>query len=74
MNNFNTRIITLKKDIINIIGKAELPVGVVYYILKDLFNEITNTYNESLVLEQQMMEVLKEQPQSNSNEEENTKN
>ena len=40
MENFNLKIINLKQNIVNIIGDSELPVGVVYYILKDLFVQI----------------------------------
>ena len=55
-DNFNTKIINLKQNIIKTIGEAELPVGVVYYILKDLFEEITNVYNQSIALEQSLSE------------------
>jgi hypothetical protein len=56
MDNFNTKIITLKQNIVNLIGGSELPVGVVYYILKDLYDDITNAYNQSLALEQSLLE------------------
>ena len=62
--NFNMRMINLKNDIIKLIGESQLPVGVVYYILKDLFDDITNAYNQSLALEQSLLE-------SNNNSNEN---
>ena len=55
-DNFNAKIINLKQNIIKVIGDAEMPVGVVYYILKDLFEEITNVYNQSIALEQTLSE------------------
>lgn len=61
--NFNMRMINLKNDIIKLIGETQLPVGVVYYILKDLFDDITNAYNQSLALEQSLLES-----KNNSNE------
>ena len=48
---FNTRLNNLKSDIINIVNKSGLPVGIVYYIVKDAFNDITNAYKEALVSE-----------------------
>lgn len=56
MENFNLKIINLKKNIVNLISEAELPAGVIYYILKDLFDDITNVYQQSIVLEQTLLE------------------
>lgn len=63
MENFNLKIINLKKNIANLISEAELPAGVIYYILKDLFDDITNVYQQTLILEQTLLES-----KNNSNE------
>lgn len=69
MENFNLKIINLKQNIVNIIGDSELPVGVVYYILKDLFDDITNAYQQSLIIEQGLSETNSE---NNDNSEKDT--
>lgn len=68
--NFNTRMELLKQNIVQLIGESELPVGVIYYILKDLFEDITNAYNQSLVLEKSLSEEKENNP-SNEQEQEN---
>ena len=68
--NFNIRIINLKNDIMQLVQKSELPAGVVYYILKDLYNEISDVYNQSIALEQSLSE-LEDDNNDNDKEEEN---
>lgn len=53
----NTNINIFKDNLVNLIGNSNLPIGVTYYILKDIFLEIQNIYNETLNKEQQ--EILK---------------
>ena len=54
--NFNIKMLSLKQNIVKLVGESELPVGVVYYILKDLFEDITNAYNQSIALEKTILE------------------
>ena len=54
--NFNIKMLSLKQNIVKLVGESELPVGVVYYILKDLFEDITNVYNQSIALEKTILE------------------
>ena len=56
---FNTRLNNLKSDIINIVNKSGLPVGIVYYIVKDALNDITNAYKEALVSEKNIIKESK---------------
>lgn len=51
---FNTQLYNLKNDLVNIINKSGLPVGVAYYIIKDLFMEIQNAYEATLKSEKEM--------------------
>lgn len=58
-----------KDNLINLIGNSQLPIGVTYYILKDVFNEIQNLYNETLTKEQQkLLESTKEEIQNTDKE------
>lgn len=45
---FNTHLYNLKNDLVNTINKSGLPVGVAYYIIKDLFMDIQNAYEMTL--------------------------
>ena len=58
---FNIKIHDLKTDLVNTINTSGLPVGVVYYILKDLLNEVTDSYKQSLAIEKQVIEMSKEE-------------
>lgn len=48
---FNSLLNNFKNDLANTIKKSGLPIGIVYYIVKDLLSEITETYKETLLLE-----------------------
>lgn len=54
MDNFNTKLENLKKDLITLINNSKMPVGVVYYLLKDILLEIESSYKQTLALEQQV--------------------
>ena len=54
MDNFNTKLENLKKDLITLIKKKKMPVGVVYYLLKDILLEVESSYKQTLALEQQV--------------------
>ena len=60
MDNFNTKIEELKKNIGDTINESELPIGVVYYLLKDIFSEVTIAYNKALVIEEQVQLINKD--------------
>lgn len=49
----NTGINVFKENLINLIGNSQLPIGITYYVLKDVFVDIERLYNETLVKEQQ---------------------
>ena len=43
----------LKKDIINIINEKKMPLDQVYYILKDIFRDVEQTYYQQLTIANQ---------------------
>ena len=45
---FNTHLNNLKTDLVNTINKSGLPVGVAYYIIKDLFMDVQIAYENAL--------------------------
>lgn len=51
---FNTQLYNFKNDLINTVNKSGLPVGIAYYIVKDLFMEIQNAYEATLKNEKEM--------------------
>lgn len=59
MDNFNTKLNSLKINLINTINQSKLPVGVIYYLLKDILIEVEKTYNQSLFIEQQVESINK---------------
>lgn len=44
MNGLNTLMQELHRNLIKDINDSKLPVGVVYFVLKDIFNETENSY------------------------------
>ena len=51
MNNFSIEY--FHKQLIELINSSGLPVGIVYYILKDALVEVKNLYNDCLLTESQ---------------------
>ena len=49
----NTLIIVLKENLSNVINNSQLPIGIVYYVLKDLLIEVEGVYEKSLQKEAQ---------------------
>ncbi len=49
---FNTQLNNLKDNLVNTINSSGLPVGIVYYILKDTFNDVAVAYKNTLLEEQ----------------------
>lgn len=62
MNNLsiNTSINIFKNNIADVIRNAQLPVGVLYYVLKDVTNDIKDIYKETLQNEMQEIQEEKE--------------
>ena len=60
MKNINLSIEELNLNIKKIIEEANLPIGVVYYIFKNIFNEIEKMYYANL-----NSVILKQQQQQN---------
>lgn len=51
---FNTQLYNFKNNLINTVNKSGLPVGIAYYVVKDLFMEIQNAYEATLKNEKEM--------------------
>ena len=56
---FNIYLYNFKNNMVNIINNSGLPVGVVYYIMKDLLNDIQNAYENTLKKEKE--EIIAEE-------------
>lgn len=67
MSNFNTQLNNLKTDLINTINQSGIPVGVVYYLLKDILSEVTDSYKQTLAIEKQIETLTKEDVENNEN-------
>ena len=44
----NTLINVFKENVSNVINNSQLPIGIVYYVLKDLLSEVEKIYTKSL--------------------------
>lgn len=53
----NMNINIFKDNLVNLIGSSQLPIGITYYVLKDIFSNIETLYNQTLEKENQ--ELLK---------------
>ena len=67
MSNFNTQLNNLKTDLINTINQSGIPIGAIYYLLKDLLVEVTDTYKQTLAIEKQVEILTKEDVENNEN-------
>lgn len=54
----NTLISIFKKNIANVISNSQLPISVLYYVIKDIYRDIEQIYNETL--EKELKEVQEE--------------
>ncbi len=52
-NGFNTRCEQFRRQLINYINQSQLPISVVYFIGKDIFQELEKTYYATLNSEAQ---------------------
>lgn len=56
MNGINTLMEDLHDKLINDINSCQLPVGMIYYIAKDVFREIELGYQKQLIAEKKESE------------------
>ena len=69
---FNTHLNNLKTDLVNTINKSGLPVGVAYYIIKDLFMDVQIAYENALRSEREAhLKNIEEINNLNNNKETN---
>lgn len=59
----NLQIENVRQDIIDVINNSQLPIGVIYYLFKDISKEVANEYNKTLMLEQQQKQQEEEKQQ-----------
>ena len=64
----NTLMENLQKKLIDDINNSQLPVGIIYYIAKDVFSQVETEYQKSLELEKQ--ENSNEENKNNDSNEE----
>ena len=55
----NNQLNNFRKELVEKINDSQLPIGVVYYIVKDIFNDITTAY-ESAVLNELKEQAIQE--------------
>lgn len=67
----NTNINVFKNNIANVIQNSQLPVGVVYYIFKDIINELQIAYENTL--RQEVNNLQSSLVQNNDSEEDDGK-
>lgn len=66
MDNINLKIVNFSNKLKYLIGTSQLPIGIVYYILKDTFNELQKQYYatlNSISLQESKEQQAKEQNQ-----------
>ena len=52
---FNTHLNNLKTDLVTTINKSGFPVGVIYYVVKDLFMDVQFAYENTLKNEKEII-------------------
>ena len=57
MDNFNTQLNDLKNNLINTINQSGIPVGVIYYLLKDILADVAESYKQSILIEKQVQSI-----------------
>lgn len=55
----NNQLNNFRKELLEKINDSQLPIGVVYYIVKDIFNDIATAY-ESAVLNELKEQAIQE--------------
>lgn len=68
MDNFNLKLNSLKINIINMIKNSEIPVGAIYYMLKDLLSNVEDIYKQSIEIEKQTQLLSSQQEEKNDDD------
>lgn len=63
----NTKINVFRQNIADVISSSQLPVGVLYYVFKDVINEIEVLYDN--ILKKEIQDIQKEQEDIKENQE-----
>lgn len=66
MENFTLKIEEYKNQIIDLTNNSGLPIGAIYYIMKDLYKDLETLYNKQV---QQEYQARKQQQESEKKEE-----
>lgn len=56
----NLQIFNLHQEIKYLLSNSNLPIAVVYYVLKSIYNEIEQLYQQQILLEQEKQSSLDE--------------
>ena len=59
----------LRKQIENIINQSGLPIDAIYFVLKDILNEVTEIYNNEIAKEE-MQKIEQENSKENTKDKE----
>ena len=60
MNGLNTMMQELQRNLIKDINASKLPVGIVYFVLKDIFNETEKSYIDAINTEKSISSIGEE--------------
>lgn len=71
MNGINTMIQELHRNLIKDINSSQLPVGVVFFVLKDIFNETERSYINTLNAEKMIKPEEEQEEQKEEQIDEN---
>lgn len=63
----NTKINVFRQNIADVISSSQLPVGVLYYVFKDVINEIEVLYDN--ILKKEIQDIQKGQEDIKENQE-----
>ena len=77
MGGLNTLIEELHNNLINDVNKSQLPVGIIYFVIKDVFSEVEKGYMQELKAESLNIQLSDEEEKNNediTSEKENTEN
>ncbi len=56
MNNLNFQINNVHQNIVNTIQNSDLPIGVMYFIIKSVYQEIEKLYLQQVMTEQSSLD------------------
>lgn len=68
----NLKIENVRRQLVDIINQSGLPIGVIYYMFKDLFGEISQEHNNAIRYEMRQLEEVKKS-ETETKEDENKK-